>query len=1118
MNIKRIAAGLTAVQIAFSGVNVLAEEAMFEDIEKTSEVYGAVKLLKNLGIIEGVGDNRFAPENTVTRADFAVMIDKAISLENIGDNKFSDVPEDSYFAKSVQKAAEAGIIKGDENGNFNPYKPINKQEAAVILTKAYEYVGKKAIFAPNAAEDFSDYEEIAAWARGYIDKAFMTDLISAESESKIGAEQAFKRADTALSISKLILNSGDKKIPDTGKENQVVQWNRGNIFSGSETMGFTFETGNDVIEYVVTDYYNKIVERKTVKAENGTIDLSFPGYSQGYYEVGIYGADNDGVKHELFRTSMCLLEEYDFRSVDREDSAFGMNMHCDRGSSGWKYDLLDEAELIGVKHVRDGYEWPGIEGSAGNYTRLKNVLTNYYNLLKEHNMSVIMTTGFNHPLYDNGATPYTDAGRTAFAGYSKSFYDLYGTDQAQDMFNEFWGPQFGDRGDGPADGLPEYYAPLLEKVYTTIKAEYPESILNFCVGHGDWQEKLFALGALNYCDVINIHRYGPNRDSDVSLETDIRGFLEHLRNNINEYAPDKINMPIWVTETGANSSTNQYGHSEESVARSLPRIYALYRGNGATRIYFYDFLDDGNTDSEHEDRFGLLRAFGSTYGNYTPKPGYVSVGAAARVLTGEEFVENKSLESGMEWNKFRVNGKDINMIYTRGLQDSEQFMDVAVYADGDVNITDIMGVKETYTPTDGKIYLTLTGDPLYIEGNISDVREEKIVDLKADDWVPTGKEYGITANSLSGETDGMTFVLDGGRYSAGEAMQAQEFYVPETRKVIVGAEKNGALCGRLALDVTAQKNYETSIDVGVDKKEGSDGFEAIAKIKLKNNAPYEVTVSSVLINMDGETTEKSVNEKLAPEETKDMSFNVGDAILGTSHEANARMCIDGVLSDEVDAEGKFQYNAINRKTINVDGVLDDRLDEVMGLSVEKNGEVFRLSSDGSKYGGASDCSGNIWITYDDENLYVTADITDDEHSAPSVGEQIWRNDSIQIDFYQHETPGYNIVNGFAEIGVSLLPDGTTALWTWKKVADIGEKDKPNGVKAVVSRNGNHTIYEAALNWKETGGIDINNISRIDISICINDCDNGVRKSGIEVGGGIVYGKDPSKYNKYSLIR
>ena len=65
--------------------------------------YGDAQFLKNLGIIEGIGDNMLAPESTVIRGDFAVMMDKALNLEDSASNAFSDCDINSYFTESVNR-------------------------------------------------------------------------------------------------------------------------------------------------------------------------------------------------------------------------------------------------------------------------------------------------------------------------------------------------------------------------------------------------------------------------------------------------------------------------------------------------------------------------------------------------------------------------------------------------------------------------------------------------------------------------------------------------------------------------------------------------------------------------------------------------------------------------------------------------------------------------------------------------------------------------------------------------------------------------------------------------------------------------------------------------------
>lgn len=1115
MKLKKRISIILAMSLLISTAAAADETSVFDDISINDEVYGAAQLLKNLGVVSGVGERKFAPDSALTRADFAVMIDKATGFKGVSENLYSDIPADSYYAGSVERISSAGIIRGDGDGNFNPYKIINKQEAAVILSKTYEIYKGSQIFAPNAAAEFSDYEEAAVWARPFLDKALLMELIKPESENAIGASDEFTRADAAIAIAKLIQKAGENRDYDVGND-KIIQWNRGNIFVGDETPGFTVNTGYEVIEYVLTDYWNNVLECTSVRIQNGSIDLSFENLKPGYYEVKIYSADHDGIKHEILKTSMCYFEEYNFMNVT--DSPFGINMHCDRNFGGWTYDLIKEAEIMGAKHIRDQYEWETVEGTPKDYTRIQPTINNYCSLLKKHGMDMLLVTGFTNHLYDNGATPYTDAGRKAFADYSKSFYDLYDLIPVQEMYNEFWG--FGDRGNGPADNLPEYYAPLLKTTYETIKAEHPEAILTFCLGDKNWSDELLSLGTLNYCDIIVTHNYGPAERNNQSLEDALRAEDAMKKAVVEKYSNGR-KIEMWNTETGCNSSTNQYGNSEKSQAQFIPRIAAISFADDIKRVYYYDLLDDGNSDSEHEDRFGYLRAFGSKYGSYTPKPAYVSYGAMARALTGYELSDSRSFENGIEWYKFLKGTQELHMLHTRGVPAKEDLKDVIVYAKGDVEATDIMGGKKIYTPQDGKIYLTLSGDVLYLKGNITDIEEKEFITLKSDEKITVGSDFDITAESAAGaDTDGISLAANGVEYQIGQPMKFHGFYEAANGTIFADIIKDGKICGTLRKIVTAQDIYNAEIDAGVTLSKDTNKFNSYIELTVTNHDLKDITVNSALLDIDGEKIEKIVETQIAPDETKKLKLEIGEARLGESHEISARLCVNYVLSDVIDAQKNVQYNAIHKQSISIDGVIDDDLRRIKPLTIEKDGERFGLAADGSIFKGDKDFSGNVWITYDENCFYVSAEVIDDEHSSPSASEEIWKNDSMQIDFYQHETKNlYSGSLGYTEFGISLLNDSTVGLWTWNAVKDLGEPSKPNGVKAAVVRDEakKTTVYEASVNWEEAGGINFEDISRIDISVAFNDCDNGVRQTGFEIGGGVIYGKDPSKYNKYCLV-
>ena len=84
-------------------------------------------------------------DNPKAWSDFKALVAKKIKQKTIAEviNLFKDSNKVSAFAKSsVEKLEKIGLIKGDNNGNFNPKNPINREEFAVVIDRLIKYLGK----------------------------------------------------------------------------------------------------------------------------------------------------------------------------------------------------------------------------------------------------------------------------------------------------------------------------------------------------------------------------------------------------------------------------------------------------------------------------------------------------------------------------------------------------------------------------------------------------------------------------------------------------------------------------------------------------------------------------------------------------------------------------------------------------------------------------------------------------------------------------------------------------------------------------------------------------------------------------------------------------------------
>ena len=134
-------------------------ESVFSDVEADYEYINAINYVETYGIVEGYSDGTYRPENEINRAEFTkILIEAKYPGEaTTGDDCFSDVEADQWYAKYVCLAKEKGIISGYGDGSFKPAQSINIAEALKITLETYS---------PDSFE-----EETDPWYQKYWDGA-----------------------------------------------------------------------------------------------------------------------------------------------------------------------------------------------------------------------------------------------------------------------------------------------------------------------------------------------------------------------------------------------------------------------------------------------------------------------------------------------------------------------------------------------------------------------------------------------------------------------------------------------------------------------------------------------------------------------------------------------------------------------------------------------------------------------------------------------------------------------------------------------------------------------------------------------------------------------------------
>ena len=177
------------LRAAVSGLKIV--ENTFDDA--TSGWYKpAVDFAQASGLMSGMGDNKFAPDVTTTRAMVAQVMYELADEPDVSDLTcpLSDVDSTAWYADAVTWAYNAGVVSGYEDGTFRPGRAITRQEMAVMFYGML--FGTDSILVEDdikiALGAFKDGDTVASWAREAVAVCYISGIM-------VGDNGSFKPTD-----------------------------------------------------------------------------------------------------------------------------------------------------------------------------------------------------------------------------------------------------------------------------------------------------------------------------------------------------------------------------------------------------------------------------------------------------------------------------------------------------------------------------------------------------------------------------------------------------------------------------------------------------------------------------------------------------------------------------------------------------------------------------------------------------------------------------------------------------------------------------------------------------------------------------------------------------------
>lgn len=190
-----------------SGEQKSGKSCVFKDVKETDWFYDYVQIVYESGLMRGVDENVFEPNEKLTRAMFISVVHRMCDMPKIEEQTaFTDINVNAWYAPAVAWGYKNGIISGVSKTEFAPDAYISREQVAAILCRYAKYKG---VDVEKIAEDadmsgYLDAKDISDWALEAVRYCVAKKIIRGNEDGYILPQSYSTRAEMAALVSRFI--------------------------------------------------------------------------------------------------------------------------------------------------------------------------------------------------------------------------------------------------------------------------------------------------------------------------------------------------------------------------------------------------------------------------------------------------------------------------------------------------------------------------------------------------------------------------------------------------------------------------------------------------------------------------------------------------------------------------------------------------------------------------------------------------------------------------------------------------------------------------------------------------------------------------------------------------
>lgn len=651
------------------------------------------------------------------------------------------------------------------------------------------------------------------------------------------------------------------------------------------------------------------------------------------------------------------------------------------------------------------------------------------------------------------------------------------------------------------------------------------------IGGKHFFEQAMDAGMWKTFDCISIHSYMYSAPEGTAGPAEIQALKDMYT------AKGAPEPKVMITEAGYTTA-DAYVKTPYVQGALNVRYILYYKANNAfddiVCLYNYDRI--GYQDNQREASFGHVESSfdgNKRYGTYGfPRESALMITAMNYVMAKSDFVKQYQSNDGIvqvsEYDSKKW-GKKFITLHSTG---NDRAVTLKLGADK-ITYYDEWGNEQEIYGKDGLFTFRAKSAPTYILGDIKDVEfteDDAFIgydSLKTEcavnnsTTVPitnyTDKDYTIEAIVPScGEVAGVTDLKAGqnGTVTIKNSAPVGTEYIM-TLNVKDGDKTVQSLDYNIKSDMPVKVDLECTLAPGDDINRWNGVFK-VKNVSANSSLKGKIRFTSPSL-FDGMG---DIDIGLIPRgRTGEVEFNLPKLVKKGQYTFEYELTDSDNNVYEFSQPLDFTVATYAERKPKIDGVLEQgewKYDSSMYAdSLE---QVKKLPN----WKGADDLSGRSAIEWDEDNLYMYAEVTDDIFRNVSPVSKNWNGDSIQFGVIFKDSGVVLIGQAgttFHEIGIALSPTGPS-VYRYLSQDNFYSAGEVENAEAMVKRTGNKTIYELKIPWKNLllPNQQPKEGDTLGYSFLINEDDGEGRNGWIEYASGIGLSKDTSLFTVLKLIK